>query len=140
MKLNKVTELPDSVQARHILIAYAGATRAGDQVTRNGFEAQSLSDSLYKVIKEDPAQFEAISQQYSDDIVAKSKGGDLGWFGDRQMAEPFSNYCFRHKVGDIGYVQTEFGFHIIIVDDQKGAHKAVRIARMSRRFVQVRQR
>ncbi len=131
-KLEDILYAPDSVKARHILIAFAGAERANPAITRSGLEARALADSLYTIIKDDPKAFEAISQQYSDDIVAKGKGGDLGWFTENAMAAPFAQYCFRNKTGDVGFVNTNFGYHIIIIDGQEGENKTVRVANLHR--------
>lgn len=46
------------------------------------------------------------------------KGGNLGWFGRGQMVKEFEQACFDAKKGDIiGPVKTEFGYHIIKVND-----------------------
>lgn len=131
-KLNDILMLPDSVKAKHILISYQGAERAAASVTRTGFEAKALADSLFAMIEEDNSLFEELSLKHSDDQAAKLKGGDLGWFGPRMMAEGFEKYCFRNKTGDIGLVFTNFGFHIIEIEDQKGENKGVRIAELHR--------
>ncbi|MDR3282244.1 MAG: peptidyl-prolyl cis-trans isomerase [Candidatus Methanoplasma sp.] len=48
------------------------------------------------------------------------KGGDLGWFGRGQMVGPFETAAFNAKKGDVvGPVKTEFGWHLILVKDQK---------------------
>lgn len=131
-KLNDIKMLPDSVKARHILISFQGSERAAPSVTRTGFEAKALADSLFAIIEADTEAFEELSLKHSDDQAAKLKGGDLGWFTTRMMAEPFENYCFRNETGDVGLVFTNFGFHIIIIDDQKGENKAVRVAELHR--------
>lgn len=130
-KLSNVKFLPDSVKARHILIAFQGAERAGSDVTRSPIEAKELADSLLKVIQDDPSMFDSVSQQYNNDMVARGKGGDLGWFGQGMMAQPFENFCFRNPKGTIGSVFTDFGFHIIEITDQKGSNKAVQVATIS---------
>ena len=131
-KLSDIKYLADSVKARHILIAFAGAERAGENVTRSPQEAKTLADSLFALVKEDKSQFDSVSRKFNDDLVAASKGGDLGYFTQGQMAGPFNNYCFYNKTGDMGLVITNFGFHIIEITDQVGSSKAIRITSIFR--------
>lgn len=131
-KINGSIEKPDSVKAKHILISYAGSRANNESVTRTGQEAQLLSDSLFKLIEADPTQFDTVSTQYNDDAVAKTKGGDLGWFEEGAMVPAFGKYCFRNEKGSIGLVLTEFGFHIIMIEDASGSNKAVRVATITR--------
>jgi peptidyl-prolyl cis-trans isomerase C len=49
---------------------------------------------------------------------SKKRGGSLGWFTRGQMVKPFENACFSGKKGQIaGPVKTEFGYHVIRIDD-----------------------
>jgi peptidyl-prolyl cis-trans isomerase D len=131
-KLSEVKNVPDSVKARHILIAFQGAERAGENVLRSGQDAKALADSLFEAVKNDLSLFESTSQIFNDDITAASKGGDLGWFTPGSMAGPFNDYCFYNKKGDVGLVFTNFGFHIIHIVDQQGANKGVRVSSIYR--------
>jgi peptidyl-prolyl cis-trans isomerase C len=46
------------------------------------------------------------------------KGGSLGWFGRGMMIKEFENVAFSGKKGQvIGPVKTQFGYHIIRIDD-----------------------
>lgn len=50
------------------------------------------------------------------------KGGNLGWFTKGRMVKEFENACFGSNVkkGDIiGPVRTQFGFHLIKIEDVK---------------------
>ena len=46
-------------------------------------------------------------------------GGDLGFFQQGMMTDKFFDFCNRSRVGKIGLVETEFGFHIIKVTDKE---------------------
>lgn len=51
---------------------------------------------------------------------SKKKGGNLGWFARGQMVKEFEDACFAPNVkkGDIlGPVKSQFGYHIIKIDD-----------------------
>lgn len=51
---------------------------------------------------------------------SKEKGGSLGWFKRNQMVKEFEEACFMGAPGDIiGPIKTQFGWHIIKVEDMK---------------------
>ena len=46
------------------------------------------------------------------------KGGSLGWFARGQMVREFEQAAFSEKKGQIiGPVKTQFGWHLIRIDD-----------------------
>jgi peptidyl-prolyl cis-trans isomerase C len=46
------------------------------------------------------------------------RGGNLGWFTRGKMVREFENACFSGKKGQIiGPVKTQFGWHIIRIED-----------------------
>lgn len=131
--ITKVTDkrnLPDSVEARHILISFQGLQ--GGNETRNQPQAKALVDSLLAVVKADTSKFASIAKELSDDPGSGSKGGKLGWFGDKQMVATFSNFCFRNETGEIAMVPSQFGYHIIEILGQKGKSEAVKLMSISR--------
>ena len=135
VKLVDRKTVPDSVKARHILIPFAGATRADASVTRNPQEAKVLTDSLFAYLEGNPSAFESVSEAFSSDVVAKEKGGDLGYFSRGSMAKPFENFCFFRKNGSMGVVPTQFGWHVIQVTDQKGANDVYKIGQIIREIL-----
>lgn len=131
VKVMSRAALPDSARAKHILIAYAGSERSSAQ--RSYQEAKELADSLLAAIKSG-ASFAAASEALSSDVVAASKGGDLGWFQPGMMTPAFEQFCFERRTGSFDLVETEFGFHLVEVTDQKGSRPALRLAEIVRRI------
>ena len=73
---------------------------------------QATAEKLYERVKKGES-FESLARQYST-CPSKSKGGDLGWFGEGQMVAPFENAVRKMSTGSISRpVRTQFGFHII---------------------------
>ncbi|HET8837731.1 MAG TPA: peptidylprolyl isomerase [Flavobacteriaceae bacterium] len=131
-KLIETKNLPDSVKASHILISWEGL-RTANGITRSKEEAKSLADSLLVEAGKSDEKFDEIAAKYSADNSNKDNGGDLGWFTYGQMVPPFNDYVFSNKKGDIGIVETDFGFHIVSIEDQTEEEKAIKIATVSRK-------
>lgn len=65
--------------------------------------------------------FAALAKEYSQDPGSASQGGDLGFFGRGTMVPAFEDVAFSLKVGEVsGLVQSQFGFHIIRVEEISG--------------------
>jgi peptidyl-prolyl cis-trans isomerase C len=66
------------------------------------------------------ADFSELAKAHSTGPSA-SDGGDLGWFQSGQMVKPFSDAVAELKKGSYTKepVHTQFGWHVIILDDQR---------------------
>ena len=66
------------------------------------------------------AKFEKLAADHSLD-GSKTNGGDLGWFSPQNMVKPFADAVAALKKGETtkSPVQTEFGWHIIRLDDTR---------------------
>jgi len=138
MKLAKITairQMPDSVKASHILIAFKGSRSATDQTIQTEEQAKITADSIVKIVKRNRSKFKSLAKDFSIDKSNADKGGDLNWFTYNRMVPEFRDYCFSHKKGDIGIVKTAFGFHIIKIDDAKNIQKVVALAEFGRKIV-----
>jgi len=121
-KVNDIKMMPDSVKARHILI----------QPKNNNLPAaKKEADSIAKLIK-NGANFADLAKKFSADKSSSVNGGDLGWFGPRQMVPAFSDVCFAAKKKDVKVVTTQFGIHIIQVLDQTKKTRKVQLAIVTR--------
>ncbi|NVJ88302.1 MAG: peptidylprolyl isomerase [Flavobacteriaceae bacterium] len=134
-KISEVTQMPDSVKASHILIPFAGALRAAQDVTRTDEDAKKLADSLLTVIKRNKNKFADLAKEFSSDAGSGAKGGDLDWFNYNKMTPKFRDFCFTNSKGKMDIVKTPFGYHIIRIDDQKNKQKVVKLATFSRKIV-----
>ena len=131
-KVIGITQMPDSVQSRHILIRYQGSFRASDAITRSKEDAKSIADSITRVLKRNKNKFEALAKTLSDDKTNSDTGGDLGYVGPGKMTKEFNDFIFDNKTGVLGVVETEFGFHVVEVQEQKNKQKAMKFATLSK--------
>lgn len=72
-------------------------------------------------MKKNPAKFAELAKKYSQDPGSAEKGGDLGTFGRGAMVKPFEEAVFSMKTGGVsGLVQSDFGYHIIKLNEIAG--------------------
>jgi peptidyl-prolyl cis-trans isomerase C len=91
----------EEVHARHILVPTED-------------EAKAIEDQLKK-----GADFTALAKEKSKDPGA-ADGGDLGYFTKDQMVPEFAEVAFKLDKGQISDpVHTQFGWHIIKVEDKR---------------------
>lgn len=92
----------EQVHARHILVAERS-------------EAEEVIQKL-----DDGADFNKLAEEVSTDPAAEA-GGDLGYFGRGEMIPAFSQVAFALEPGTYSKtpVQTEFGWHVIKVEDRR---------------------
>ena len=106
-------ETQEKVRASIMLLRFNPKEgKAGEQAVLKKFE------SILIQVK-NGADFGALAQQHSQDSLA-SKGGDLGFFTQKQMLPAFSSRAFKMKVGEVSEIfRTGHGFHVIKVTDRK---------------------
>jgi peptidyl-prolyl cis-trans isomerase D len=101
---------PEKRRASHVLIQIP-AGKDGDAVARKKAEDVLAQARAGK-------DFAALAKQYSQDVGSAAKGGDLGWAERSNFVAPFADVLFSTPVGEIrGPVKTQYGYHIIRVDD-----------------------
>lgn len=123
-KMISRTSRPDSVKARHILVRINEGEAAE--------VAKARADSLFELAKK--GDFAALAKANSADPGSAEKGGDLGFFAEGMMVKPFNDACFSGKKGDMVLVQSDFGFHIINITDQKGRKEVAKFATIANKI------
>ena len=102
---------PATVKARHILVK--SEEEAKDVIKQlDGASGAKLTE-----------KFIELANSKSVDPSAKQSGGELGWFAANQMVKPFADAAFALKKGEFtkAAVQTQFGFHVILVEDVRAS-------------------
>ena len=107
--------LPDSVRARHILIA-----------SNNMTQSEKLADSLAGLIRKG-GDFDALARQYSADQNTSVNGGDFGWFTQDQMLQPIADSAFFSNKNEVKVVRSNYGFHVLQVTDRSKPVEKVQI-------------
>jgi peptidyl-prolyl cis-trans isomerase SurA len=103
------------VQAAHILKLTQNLDEAGKTA------AKTQIDSIYNVVKDNPALFADLATKKSDDRGSARQGGMLPLFGAGEMVEAFDSVAFALNDGEISKpFETQFGWHIIHKIDHKG--------------------
>lgn len=110
---------PDSVKASHILLN--PATEGGTD------KAAAKADSIKGLIEKGES-FAALAIQFSVDEGSKINGGELGTFGRGMMVPAFEEAAFDAKIGEVVVATSQFGIHIIKVEDQIGSSRFVKAA------------
>ncbi|MBO0330498.1 peptidylprolyl isomerase [[Muricauda] lutisoli] len=129
----KVSKIMDkkangTVKASHILITWEGAERANPSITRTKEEAEAEAERLLAEARKEDAVFTALARENSDGPSAP-RGGDLGYFQEGVMADEFNDFCFGNPTGTVGLVETQFGYHVIKIDDKQDVVQIATLAR-----------
>jgi peptidyl-prolyl cis-trans isomerase D len=107
---------PEQARARHILIQVAPGADA-----KTDAAAKAKAEGILKQIQ-GGANFADLAKKYSDDPGSKDKGGELGFAKRGMMVPEFDNAIFTQKIGDTRIVKTQFGYHIVQVEERQAAH------------------
>jgi peptidyl-prolyl cis-trans isomerase D len=109
-------QTPEQARARHILISVpAGADVKTDAA------AKAKAEGLLKQIQSG-ANFADLAKANSDDPGSKANGGELPFAQHGTMVPEFDKAIFSQKIGDTAIVKTQFGYHIVQVEERKPAH------------------
>jgi len=100
----QIAAMPKEYKARHILV-----------------EKKETAESIIRDLQAG-GDFAKLAAAESKDSSAKA-GGDLGWFSPQTMVKPFADAVAALEKGKYTLVpvESEFGFHVIQLDDVRSA-------------------
>lgn len=138
-KMSKVvarTAIPDSVEARHILVQTTSSPRPDTIMpVYNDVDGRRVADSIFALVR-NGGDFAQLAAANSADGGSKTNGGSLGvqsFSALRGFVKNFRDYLLVSNQGDMAVVKTEFGFHIIqIVKRFSTGKTGVRVAEVFR--------
>ena len=108
---------PEQINASHILIKVQADAPADQKA-----EARKKIEDVQQKVKKGE-DFATLAKTYSEG-PSGPKGGDLGYFRRGQMVKPFEEAAFSLKPDETSeIVETQFGYHLIKVNDKKPAKK-----------------
>ncbi len=124
--LVKVTyqRLQEEIRVSHVLIGMKPDANPADtlQAWNKAIEVKNRA-----LAGED---FGSLAVTYSEEPMARTSKGDLGYFTALQMVYPFENaaYAAKRKGDIVGPVRTRFGYHVLKIEDRKPARGEVEVS------------
>ncbi len=107
---------PEQAKARHILISVAPNADA-----KTDAAAKAKAETVQKQLQ-NGGNWNELAKKYSEDPGSKDSGGELGFFKRGQMVPEFDNAAFTQPIGAVTIVKSQFGYHVLQVEDRQQAH------------------
>ena len=108
--------VPEQAKSRHILIQVAPNADAKTAAAAKA-KAEDILNQLQK-----GANFADLAKKNSDDPGSKDSGGELGFAQRGHMVPEFDTAIFTQKIGDYKIVKSQYGYHIVQVEERTPAH------------------
>ncbi|SOC12143.1 peptidyl-prolyl cis-trans isomerase SurA [Alloalcanivorax xenomutans] len=120
-------------RVRHVLIQ-ADALTTEDQ-------ARAEAQRLHQQVISGSISLADVAREHSDDPGSRNQGGELGWVTPGQMVPEFEQMMESTPVGQVSPVfQTQFGYHFLLVEEQREADMSDEFRQMRARQALQKQR
>lgn len=108
------------IRTSHILIEFRP-----DATDEQKKAAKDRATEIFEEVKKSKRPFEELVGLYTDDVLSKRTGGDVGWQSRLTLMPSYYNAALAMKVGEIkGLIETQYGFHIVKVTGRRGYNDA----------------
>jgi len=124
------TRLKEIVKASHILLSFPPNANLEDSlaVLRMAQKIQAEANA--------GTDFNQLAITHSQDPSVESNSGNLGFFTAMQMVYPFEAATYNLQIGEVSEpVLTDFGYHIIKLDDRRPNPGEIRVSHLLVRTV-----
>ncbi len=122
--------MQEVVKASHILLQFPNNSSEQDSIAVYRMAEKLKKDS------ENGSDFNELASEYSDDPSAKENKGSLGYFTALQMVYQFEDAAYSLNPGQISDpVLSDFGYHIIRLEDKKPNPGEIRVSHILVRTV-----
>ena len=108
--------VPEQARSRHILIAVPQGADA-----KTDAAAKAKAEGILKQLQAG-GNWADLAKKNSDDPGSKDTGGELGFSQRGRMVPEFDQAIFSQKINDIAIVKSQFGYHIVQVEERQTAH------------------
>jgi peptidyl-prolyl cis-trans isomerase D len=108
--------VPEQARARHILVEVKPGSDA-----KTDAAAKAKAEGILKQLV-GGAKWADVAKKSSDDPGSKDTGGELGFTSRGRMVPEFDTAIFTQKIGDIKIVKSQFGYHVVQVEERQTAH------------------
>lgn len=111
------------IRSSHILIEVKEKARASEREA-----AKKRATEIYSEVKGSKKPFEQLVKLYSDDVISKKNGGDIGWHSSTTLLPEYYNSALKLSVNQLStLIETKFGFHIIKLTGKKAYKDADKV-------------
>lgn len=130
-KLLAIQERPDSMNGKQILVAFEGT--GNENIKRTKEQAKAKIDSIYNVLKKNPAMFTEVARKVSDYPSVKDDGGELKWFMDGNANYGlFFDAGLQLKPNEMKVLETRIGYSLFMLTNKTKPVKKVQVALLTR--------
>ncbi|MBY0449922.1 MAG: peptidylprolyl isomerase [Cyanobacteria bacterium] len=133
-------DVPERIKASHILFKVVepelkkslleknpklSDAEAQVEIEKVRQEKRALAEKVLKEVQANQSDFANLAKKYSEDPGSGTKGGDLNYVEQRFIDPVFWAAAKKTKVGGLypNVLESQFGFHIIEVNDVMKPHK-----------------
>ena len=121
--LKAYNRMQEVIKASHILLQFPSNASREDSIA-----VFKMAQKL-KTEADAGANFNELAKEYSDDPSAQTNDGSLGYFTAMQMVYQFEDAAYNLKINEISEpVLTDFGYHIIKLEDRKPNPGEIRVS------------